>query len=107
MLALVSILVITKCLPDISMRQALFLSLILAVPFRRYIRWTVLLIGVHTAHAQEEKHLDDTPQDVYNPTTTLFTTQENIQYNKKGYEATIQRDSNCDTLSYLTVVAQP
>jgi hypothetical protein len=57
------------------------------VKFRSYISWITLLVGMPTAQAQqEEKYLDAHPQDVYNATTTLFTTQENIQYNQKGYQ---------------------
>ena len=73
-----------------TMRQTLFLSLILAVPFRRYsqyISWIALLIGVPPALAHEEEHLDMRPQDVYNATTTLFTTQATIQHNLGGYKA--------------------
>jgi Putative porin len=87
------------------LRQASFLSLILVMKFRRYINWVVLLIGIPTVHAQEGKHLDDTPQDVYNPTTTLFTTQENIQYNQKGYEA-IADDMSISGIHRFTFVQQ-
>ena len=57
----------------------------------------VWLVGISTAQAQEEegidvtprekKYLDTTPQDIYNPKTTLFTTQEDIQYNQGGYKS--------------------
>lgn len=54
--------------------------------FRNCIYFIVFLIGLSKAWAQEKKHLDQKPQDVYGPRTTLFTTQENIQYNKQGYQ---------------------
>jgi Putative porin len=63
------------------------------------------LIGIPTAQAQEEKYLDDTPQDVYNPATTLFTTQENIQYNQKGYKA-IADDMSISEIHRFTFVQQ-
>jgi len=88
-----------------SMRQTLFLSLILAVKFHRYISWIVLLVSAPTAQAQQEKHLDDTPQDIYNPTTTLFTTQENIQYNQKGYKA-VADDMSIGRIHRFTFVQQ-
>ncbi|MEM9416882.1 MAG: putative porin [Bacteroidota bacterium] len=55
--------------------------------FFRHIGLLILLVHVIPAQAQEEQYLDDTPQDVYNPTTTLFTTQEAIQYHLGGYKA--------------------
>ncbi len=73
--------------------------------FLRHISWIVLLTGIPTAQAQEEKYLDDTPQDVYNPTTTLFTTQENIQYNQKGYKA-IADDMDISKIHRFTFVQQ-
>lgn len=77
------------------MRLALFLSLILAVKIRSYIHWLVLLTGVPTVQAQEGKYLDAQPQDIYNATTTLFTTQENIQHNQRGYKAIADDMSIC------------
>ena len=96
---------ITKYFSDAFTKTALFLSLILTVKFRKYINWIILLIGTSTAQAQEEKYLDDTPQDIYNPTTTLFTTQKNIQYNRKGYKA-ISDDMGISGLHRFTFVQQ-
>ncbi len=73
--------------------------------FRRYISWITLLIGVPTAQAQEEKYLDAQPQDVYNATTTSFTTQENIQYNQKGHKA-IADDMSISGMHRFTFVQQ-
>ena len=73
--------------------------------FRKHISFIVLLIGVPTVQAQEEDYLDDTPQDVYNPTTTLFTTQENIQYNQIGYKA-IADDMSINEIHRFTFVQQ-
>ncbi len=73
--------------------------------FRNYIHWLVFLIGVPTAQAQEEKYLDAQPQDVYNATTTLFTTQENIQYNQRGYKA-IADDMSIRGMHRFTFVQQ-
>ena len=73
--------------------------------FSRYISWVTLLIGVPTAQAQEEKYLDAQTQDVYNATTTLFTTQENIQYNQKGYKA-IADDMSISGMHRFTFVQQ-
>lgn len=87
------------------MRYTLFLSLILIVKLRKHIIWITLLIGVPTAQAQEEKYLDAHPQDVYNATTTLFTTQENIQYNQKGYKA-IADDMSINGMHRFTFVQQ-
>lgn len=77
------------------MRRVLFLLLILVVTFRKYIWWIALLVGAPTAQAQEETHLDDQPRDTYNPTTTVFTTQKNIQYNHGGYQAVADNMNIC------------
>ncbi len=87
------------------MGQSLFLSLILAVKFFRYIGLIVLWVHVIPAQAQEEKHLDDKPQDVYNPTTTLFTTQEHIQYNQGGCKS-IAEDMSISGMHRFTFVQQ-
>lgn len=75
------------------------------MPFYRYIRWIVLLLGTTPvfAYAQEEKHLDARPQDVHNATTTLFTTQEDIQYNQKDYRA-VADDMSISELHRFTFV---
>jgi Putative porin len=73
--------------------------------FRSYINWIALLACLPTAQAQEEKHLDAHPQDVYNAITTLFTTQENIQYNQKGYKA-IADDLSISGMHRFTFVQQ-
>ena len=85
------------------MRQTLFLSLILDVKFRRHICWVILAMSVAPAQAQESKYLDDQPQDVYNATTTLFTTQENIQYNQGGYKA-VAEDASIRDIHRFTFV---
>jgi hypothetical protein len=43
-------------------------------------------MGVPAAQAQQEQYLDTQPQDVYNATTTLFKTQEDL-HNQQGYKA--------------------
>jgi hypothetical protein len=87
------------------MRQTLFLSLILVVEFRRHMCWVILMMSVTTAQAQERKYLDDQLQDVYNATTTLFTTQENIQYNQ-GRNKTIAEDMGISGMHRFTFVQQ-
>lgn len=64
-----------------------------------------MLVYTIPVQAQEEKYLDDTPQDVYNPTTTLFTTQEAIQHNLGGYRA-IADDMGIRNMHRFTFVQQ-
>jgi hypothetical protein len=60
-------------------------------------------MGITPAFAQESKYLDDQPQDIYNATTTLFTTQENIQYNQGGYK-TVAEDTDISDMHRFTFV---
>ena len=72
--------------------------------FNKYISWIILLVGVHAARAQEGEYLDAQPQDVYNATTTLFTTQEGI-HNQKGYKA-IADDMSISEMHRFTFTQQ-
>ena len=84
----------------------------------RFFRFMSLVVGlmyVLPVQAQEEKHLDtktreekhlDTKtQDVYGPTTTLFTTQDNIKYNLGGYKA-VAEDMGIGRMHRFTFVQQ-
>ncbi len=75
------------------------------MPFYRLVCWVALLMGAVPvlAQEQEEKHLDTQPQDIYNATTTLFTTQEDIQYNQKDYRA-VADDMSISGLHRFTFV---
>ena len=73
--------------------------------FFRYIGLIGLWVYVIPVQAQEEKHLDHKPHDVYNPTTTLFTTQEQIQYNQGGYKS-IADDMGIGGMHRFTFVQQ-
>ena len=85
--------------------QSLFLSLILAVKFLKHIGLLVLLAHAVPVRAQEEKYLDDTPRDVYNPTTTLFTNQEAIQYHLGEYQS-IADDTSIKGIHRFTFLQQ-
>ncbi|XWN35644.1 MAG: putative porin [Roseivirga sp.] len=69
----------------------------------------VFLAGSYAVQAQEEKYvderekkyIDDQPQDVYNPHTTLFTTQANLQHHLEGYK-TIAEDTTINGLHRFT-----
>ncbi len=73
--------------------------------FLRYVGLIVLWVCTVPVRAQEEKYLDTTPQDVYNPTTTLFITQEHIQYNQGTYRP-VAEDMSISGIHRFTFVQQ-
>lgn len=53
--------------------------------------------------AQEDKYVDNRERDVYNPTTTQFTTQANVKHHLGGYRA-IADDLNIHQIHRFTLV---